>query len=196
MQRRPIGACSCLCVWVFVCLVRFALLSCQARVVRGQFGHQEFSIGKSAVQSRCAAMLWIGIVLLLASYGLLNAGWTVIQWLRLPRDGQAGARVSTRASMEVSEFPRADQVDQAPDASSTMQSASSASMTTATLQHTDPVIWVSQRLTWHTTESCIHLKTAARVARVTASVDVMAVLTLGGGAPCKTCRVHGAVAIQ
>ena len=196
MQRWPVGACSNLFVWVFVCLDRFGCVSCQACVVRGHFGHQEYSIGKSTVQSRCAAMVWIAILLLLAAYGLVSAGWTVIQWLMLPRDDQGRLRVSTRASMEVSEFPRADQVDHGPDASSSMKSASSPSMTTATLQHTDPVIWVSQRLTWHTTESCIHLKAAARVARVTATVDVMAVLTLGGGAPCKTCRVHGAVAIQ
>ena len=141
-------------------------------------------------------MVWIAILLVLAAYGSLSAGWAVFHFLMLPRDDQVRLRVSSTETVASSESTRGDLVDRGPAASSSMQSAASLNMTSATVQQHDNVIWVTQRLTWHATESCIHLKTACKVARVTATVDVMEVLTLGGGASCKTCRVHGAVAVQ
>ena len=171
-------------------------MSGQACVVRGHFGQQESCNSRSRGQPRCAAMFWIAILLVLAAYGLLSAGWAVFHFLKLPRDDQVRVRVPSTETVASSVSTSGDLVDRGAAASATMQSAASLAMSSATVLQQGNVIWVTQRLTWHTTESCIHLKSACKVVRVSATVDVMEILTVGGGASCKTCRVHGAVAVQ
>ena len=168
----------------------------QACVDRGHFGQQESCNSNSTGQPRCAAMVWMAILLVLAAYGLLSAVWAVFHVLKLLRDDQLKVRVPSTETVASSVSTSGDLVDRGPAASATMQSAASLAMASATVLQQDNVIWVTQRLTWHTTESCIHLKSACKLARVSATVDVMEILTMGGGASCKTCRVHGAVAVQ
>ena len=105
-------------------------------------------------------------------------------------------RVPSTETVASSVSTSGDLVDRGAAAAATMQSAASLAMSSATVLQQGNVIWVTQRLTWHTAESCIHLKSACKLARVIATEDVMQVLTLGGGAACKTCRVHGALAVQ